>query len=217
MIATMPQPELSEQRILMRNVRWPQYDALVADSDDRHVRISFDQGVMELLSPSHRHEFVGRLIGRLVEVFTEVRDVEVRSAKSTTFRRADLERGFEADESYYIAHAAEMRGLNEIDLTRHPAPDLVIEVDLSHSSLRKFGIYGALGVGEVWLFDGTSLRAFVRRDDQQYDEVTESRALPDFPLSDVPKWLDDMQDRGETKAIKLFRAEQTLRQDDAAS
>ncbi len=211
MIATVPLRDHREQRFVMRDIKWSQYEALVADSDDRHVRIAFDQGMMEFMSPSQLHENYGCWIARLIEIFTEVRDIDVLSVKSTTFRRADLERGFEADESYYIARVSAVTGVREIDLTQHPAPDLVIEVDLSNSSMRKFEIYGSLGVSEVWLYDGLGLRVFGLRSDRQYDELTESRALPSFPIGDVPKWLDEMQERGETKTIRAFRAEQTQR------
>ncbi len=68
-----------------------------------------------------------RLIGRMVEVFTEERGIEVESAGSTTFKREDLARGLEPDECYYLQHAAAVRVKDEIDLTVNPPPDLVIE------------------------------------------------------------------------------------------
>ena len=43
-----------------------------------------------------------------------------------------------------------VRGLKRIDLRRDPPPDLVIEVDVTHSSVPRMPIYAALGVPEVW-------------------------------------------------------------------
>ena len=53
--------------------------------------------------------------------------------------------------------AARMRARDEIDLTVDPAPDLVIEVDLTPFSLNKLLIFAALGVNEIWWYDGRQL------------------------------------------------------------
>ena len=74
------------------------------------------------MSPSTTHRSVKQLIGRMIEIFTEVLDIDIRSVSSTTFKRADLKRSFEADESYYIQNAALVRGKDEIDLTIIPQP-----------------------------------------------------------------------------------------------
>lgn len=211
MSATILDQPLAEQRVIKRDVTWRQYDAMVRDSDDRHTRIAFDQGVVEIMSPSRLHESSGHLIGRLIEAFADIRDIDIAGVKSTTFRREDLERGFEADESYYIAHAEDVRVLDEIDLSVHPGPDLVLEVDISRSSMPKFGIYAALRVNEVWLYDGRQMRVFVLQDHGRYDEVTSSRVLPEFPVSEVPEWLAKMQAAGETKTIREFRRQEDSR------
>ncbi len=116
--------------------------------------MAYDQGVLEIMSPSMRHETIKRLIGRMVEMFTLELDIEIRSVSSTTFNREDLEKGIEADECYYIRNAESIRGIEEIDLAIHPPPDLAIEIDISRSSQIKTGIYAALQVSEVWQYDG---------------------------------------------------------------
>ena len=65
----------------------------------------------------------------------------------------------------------------EIDLSRDPPPDLVIEIDISNSSLNKFPVYAHMGVPEVWRSDGTQVFFFVLSD-EQYKPAQESRALP---------------------------------------
>ena len=115
------------------------------------------------------------------------------------------DRGFEADESYYIEHAEDVRGLEEIDLTIHSAPDLVIEVDLSRSSMGKFGIYGSLGVSEVWLYDGDQMRVFAHAEGEQYNSAPSSRVLPQFPVEEVHDWLVQAESLGETQMALAFR------------
>ena len=200
-VATFP----AEQRVVLQSVDWSTYAALVSRPESHHNRIAYDQGWMEIMSPSRLHDSSGRLIGRLIEALTEELDIEVASVKSTTFKCEERARGFEADESYYIEHAEDVRGLEEIDLTIHSAPDLVLEVDLSRSSMGKFGIYGSLGVAEVWLYDGEHVRVFAHAEGEQYNSVVGSQVLPQFPVAEVPEWLARVESVGETRMIRAFR------------
>ncbi|MBZ5618558.1 MAG: Uma2 family endonuclease [Acidobacteriia bacterium] len=47
-----------------------------------------------------------------------------------------------------------IRGKDEIDLATDPPPELTIEVDITSSSLNRFPIFAAVGVAEVWRYDG---------------------------------------------------------------
>ncbi len=195
----------AEQRVVLDDVAWSTYLALVNNSDGRRKRIAYDQGLMEITAPSKLHETAARIIGRMLDCLTEELGIEVCSVKSTTFKRDDQQRGFEADESYYIANAAVIRDLDEIDLAIHPPPDLVIEVDISRSSMNKFTIFGGIGVSEVWRYDGEKLHVYVRRNETDYDEVEESVVLPQFPLNEIPALIKQVRSLGETTAIRAFR------------
>lgn len=195
----------AEQRVVLDDVDWSTYLALVNNSDGRHQRIAYDQGVMEIMSPSKVHETAARIIGRILECVTEELDIEICSVKSTTFKRDDQKQGFEADESYYIANASVIRDLDEIDLTIHPPPDLIIEVDISRSSMNKFTLFGGIGVPEVWRYDGENIHVYVRRDEIAYDEVEESSVLPQIPLNEIPTLIEQVRSLGETDTIRAFR------------
>lgn len=197
----------ADQVVVLRDIAWTTYEALVSSTRQRAERICYDQGVLEIMSPSRLHETTGKWIGRLVELYLFETEIDVESVKSTTFRREDCQRGFEADESYYIQHAHEVRGLAEIDMSIHPAPDLVIEIDISHSSVSKFAIYAELGVSEVWRYDGESLHVYVNEDETRFIEVDQSRVLPQFPVHDVPSWIEKAQADGEFPMLKAFQAE----------
>jgi Uma2 family endonuclease len=194
----------AEQRVILDNISWSTYLAILQDADSCRGRITYDRGVLEIMSPSKLHEHVKRLIGRMIEVFTETLNIDIESASSTTFKRADLERGFEADECYYIQHAAEIRAKDDIDMTVDPPPDLIIEVDISRSSLNKFGIYRALAVPEVGRYDGESLRLYALHD-HDYIEVQQSRALPQLPIDKLADLLSQRSAFGETQLIRQFR------------
>jgi Uma2 family endonuclease len=194
----------AEQRVILDNISWPTYLAILEDVENRRGRIAYDQGVLEIMSPSKVHEQIKRLIGRIVEAFTEQLQLDVVSAGSTTFKRVDLARGFEPDECYYLQHAQAVRAKDEVDLSVDPPPDLVIEVDISHSSLNKFPIYAALEVPEVWLCDGEHLRICVLQG-QEYVESKQSAVLPQLPIDALIHCLGQRRTLDENEIIREFR------------
>ena len=82
-------------------------------------------------------------------VLEEMR-VDFISARSTTYRRETLERGFEPDGSFYIQHVTQVRAKKRLDMEVDPPPDLVIEMDVTTDSMDKFPLLAALRVPEVW-------------------------------------------------------------------
>ena len=196
-------PASSEQRVVLRSVSWETYVALTEESASGSGRKTYDQGVLEIMSPGMPHEIAKRLIGRMIETFTLCRGIEIRSSSSTTFKRSELQRGFEADESYYIQHASELRGVHEIDLSIHPPPDLVIEIDMTNSSIPKKELFAAMKIPEVWRYDGEALW-MGRLYDDNYQDLKQSVVLPGFPRELASKLLDRQVEENETLLIRSF-------------
>lgn len=163
-------------RTVLENIRWETFVDLAEQRRGSVPRMTFDNGVLELMSPRRQHKNIGCLIGRLVETYTEVLGIEIQSVASTTFKRKDLQKAFEADESYYIQHAEQIRPKEEIDLAIDPPPDLVIEVEITSSAIRKLKLFAAMGVPEVWRHDGERLQMFALQDDQ-YEAIHFSKSL----------------------------------------
>lgn len=196
---------IGEQRVVLHNVRWSTYLALLEDTEPCRGRMIYDQGVLEIMSPLSSHENIGCLIGRMIETYTEVMGIEIVSIASTTVKREALQRGFEADEAYYIKHADLVRGRNIIDFAIDPPPDLVVEVDISRSSIAKLPIFAAFGVPEVWRYLGDTFQALVLSG-IEYSPADCSGVLPGFPLKEVPRLLGQRNTSGETELIRAFRA-----------
>lgn len=195
----------AEERVVLENISWQTYVALADEASGRRGRITYRKGAMEIMSPSRRHELATSIVSLMLFTWFEKHRIDSCSTRSTTFRRDDLQLAFEADESYYISNAAAIRGLEEIDLQIHPAPDLAIEVDISRRAMAKTSIYEALGVGEVWIFDGEVVRVLVRNDSGRLIAATESSELPGFPLHLVAPITTKARELGETAAIREFR------------
>ena len=193
-----------ETRTVMENIRWETFVELAEQRRGSVPRMTFDEGVLELMSPRRQHENIGSLIGRLVETYTEVRGIEVQTVASTTFRRKDLQKAFEADESYYIEHAAQIRPKEEIDLTIDPPPDLVIEVEITSSAIHELKLFAAMGVPEVWRHNGERLQMYGLIQDAD-EAIDTSRALPNLTSAMIDAVLEKRFEFGETALVREFR------------
>jgi Uma2 family endonuclease len=196
----------AEQHLLLHNVSWAAYEQLLELFDERPIRLSYDRGMLEIMTLSHAHESYGYLLGCLVDVLTEELEIPRKGGRSTTFKRAAQERGLEADNCYWIQHEAQMRGKKEFDAERDPPPDLAIEVDISRSSLNRLPIYAALKVPEVWRFDGKVLQVFRLKSDGEYEACDASPTFPSLPLAEVVRFLQQSDTVDETSLVRSFRA-----------
>ncbi len=168
----------AEQRIVLRGVSWETYEWLLADHEQRGVpHFTYDRGTLEIMSPLPVHEMLNRRIAQLVLAVAEGADLDVEDLGSTTFRREDLQRGFEPDSCFYFRDAKRIRGKKRLDLTVDPPPELVVEIDITSPSLDKLPIYAQLGVSEVWRYDGEKVAIF-KLGDEEYAEAAESYVLP---------------------------------------
>jgi Uma2 family endonuclease len=193
-----------ELRMVIREVAWETYDALSEQRTGSVPRMTFDQGVLEMMSPMREHENIGCLIGRLAEAYSEIHDIEIISVASMTVKRSSLSKGFEPDESYYVTHAAQMLSKTKMDFEIDPPPDLVIEVEITSSAIEKLKLFAAMNVPEVWRHDGTQLTMY-RLEDSSYREIPSSVELPGLEAGRINATLIHRNSIGETKLIKEFR------------
>ncbi|WP_338022990.1 Uma2 family endonuclease [Argonema galeatum] len=192
-------------RVLLENISWQTYESLLKDYEEQPgFRLTYDRGKLEIMTPLAPHEGSKKLIGRFVEAATEELNVEIRSLGSLTCKREDLARGLEPDQCYYIQNERVVRELDQIDLSQDPPPDLAIEIDITSSSINRLDIYAALGVPEVWRYNGSRL-TILRLEGGEYKECDRSPTLPQIPSSEVVRFLELSKTMGETSLIKMFR------------
>ena len=190
---------------VLRDASWHEYVKLRDAPEMRNVRMTFDRGNLELMSPTKLHERLGYLIGRCIDVWTEEKSIPVQGCRATTFRRADLLRGLEPDNCYYIEHEPAVRERDELDLAIDPPPDLAVEVDVTNRSLDRFSIYAALGVPEVWRWSNEAVQILRLNPQRQYCEARESTALPGFPADRMVEMIGRRTTADETSLIREFR------------
>jgi Uma2 family endonuclease len=208
-----------EQRVLLDNIAWDLYESLLMAHRDRSVpRFTYDRGQLEIMSPSAEHEQIKETVTLLVNIVAEETSTNVEGFGSTTFRREDIARGFEPDACFYIENLTRVKGKTEIDLQTDPPPDLVIEIDITSSSLDKFAILAHVGVPEVWRYDGQRLR-ILRLTNTVYVEQEESTALPGVTSLDVSRFLEESRTLERLAWLRHVRAwaQAHSKKDDRAS
>jgi Uma2 family endonuclease len=182
--------EAREQRVLLRHVSWQTYEYLLADhADASSPRFTYDQGMLEIMSPSSEHEKLKEVMAAVADIVAEEQQVEFIPLGSATFRRRDLERGTEPDSCFYIQNVERIRGKKEIDLKVDPPPDLVIEVEITTPALPKLPVYARLGVPEIWLHDGRAPR-ILRLSAGQYEDTDRSGVLPYLTESVLAEFVE---------------------------
>jgi Uma2 family endonuclease len=197
MATTTTTPDVANQQVVLSNVSWETYEMLLEDLAGRSApRLTYDRGQLEIMSPTPEHERLNRRINLIVDIVAAELDIRVDVLGSTTFRRQDIDRGFEPGSCFYVAKADRVRGKKRLDLGKDPAPDLVIEIDITSSSIPKMPIFAHFGVPEVWQYDGSSLRMsklegseYVSIDRSLAFPIITSRVLEDF-LAKSQEWED---------------------------
>jgi Uma2 family endonuclease len=192
------------QHIVLEDATWELYDLLLRESGDRPIRINYDQGRLEMMSPLPEHEEVKTLIHDLIKVLIGELNIEVKSLGSTTFRRRDKAKGLEPDQCYYFESEKKMRGRKRLNLKTDPPPELVVEIDITHRSVDREPIYAALGVPEIWRWDGTRLEC-LELASNVYRVRTRSLVFPFLAPADLTRFIRMRSRTGETAIIRKFR------------
>lgn len=184
---------IAQPLLTLRNITWQTYENLLADLDEQSgVHLTYDQGVLEIMTLTPEHESINRYLSSLIDLLVDELGEDVHPVGSATFKRADVERGFEPDSSFYFTQATQMRGKKRIDLRVDPAPELVIEIDISHGSLDKLSIFAQFGIAEIWRYDGANIHIY-HLVDNAYEEHSDSRIFPSLTDEKIEKFLANSQ------------------------
>jgi Uma2 family endonuclease len=192
-------------KLELPNVDWDEYEQLLSQMGDfPGHRLSYDRGRLDIMSPKRDREAYKFFIGRIVESLAEEKQIDIEPSGTTTLRSKKLEIGAEPDESFYIQNAARVVDHLETDLEADPPPDLVIEIDTTNESLHKFKIYAALGVPEIWRYDGQQAH-FYTLAGEGYEKIQSSIAFPEFTAADLTQHLEQRKAEGHSRALRAFR------------
>jgi Uma2 family endonuclease len=206
-MATVHTPSPTDQRFVLPGVSWRAYERLLHVSADRpSVRLTYDRGLLEIMTPCHEHESQSYLLARLVDALTEELALPVNGGRSTTFKRRKRQRGLEADSCWWIASEPLVRGKLVIDLRSDPPPELALEIDITSSSLKRMAIYARLNFPEIWRSEAQTIVCHLLGSDGKYTVSSVSRAIPGLVVADLVPFLNLRGQMDENAIVRQFRA-----------
>jgi Uma2 family endonuclease len=196
---------LPEQKVILNNITWGTYERLLADNQENSgTHFIYDNGRLEIMVLSSKHEKLNGTISLLVEVLAEEMGIDIAAFGSTTFQRQEWGKGFEPDSCFYIQNEERVAGKEDLDLTVDPAPDLIIEVDITSPSIKGFPIFAAFGVGEVWRYENSRL-TFFKLEAGSYVETNESLALPKVTSDVLTEFIETSKTLKRTAWLRSVR------------
>jgi Uma2 family endonuclease len=158
------------------------------------------------MSTSNLHEWIKKRLGRFLEIIAEELGVTIQPGGNTTFRNAELERGFEPDECFWIATESQMRvPVTTWEPTRDPPPDLILEVEVTRSALDRMAVFASYQVPEVWRYDGSALYVHRLQDDGTYEATAASPTFPTVRVSEIARFLRPDTQIDYLTALRQFR------------
>ncbi|NEP19305.1 MAG: Uma2 family endonuclease [Leptolyngbya sp. SIO4C1] len=211
---------LAEERVVLHGIVWETFEQLLHEAGcDRNTRFYYFDGTLEIMAPLSRHEGSNRFIESLISAIAQELDLNLRKVGAMTLKRRDRSVGGEPDSVYYLTSEPLIRHKEDIDLSVDPPPDLILEIDITSPSDRRFPIYASLGIPELWKCDGRTLQYYVLQDRVLQDRVLQNRMLPAghyqaveqsptfpwLPAAVIVKYLALRLEIGETQAIRQFR------------
>jgi Uma2 family endonuclease len=192
--------------LVFPQVSWEEYESLLEDLVDRPgLRVSYDEGRVEIMSPLSEHEDYKEFVSHLARVLSEEFNIPLEPRGSTTWKRRKLRKGAEPDTCFYVTNAYRIIGKRIIDLESDPPPDIVVEIDTTNESMSKFSIYAALGVPEIWHYDGKRVQMYAWTSELEYVTTPASRFFPSLTDSVLYEALEASKTQGHTEALRAFR------------
>ena len=200
MIDRMP----ADSVLIQHGVGWNDYEELlraVGDAPGQHI--SFDDGTLQITTLSFKHEKYVRLIERIIDRLSARLLIKVLSYGSATMKKERDQKGAEPDACYYVQSAELVGKKDEIDLNVDPPPDVVVEIDLHHESISKTPIYAALGVPELWRYDGNTVTIYHLRE-EQYVVSEASESLPLLTSAILTEFLARIPREDQYEILSAF-------------
>ncbi|MEM7594784.1 MAG: Uma2 family endonuclease [Cyanobacteria bacterium P01_A01_bin.83] len=141
--------------------KWSDFEDLCAQQSQG--RISFLHNVITIMSPSFDHEAIAEILGDLVKIYCDSKNLVYYSMGSTTITNKP-NAGKQPDASFSFQERKEI-------------PDLAIEVIFTSGGLDDLEKYRWLGVTEVWMWKNQELTFYWLNKQNVYEKRSQSYFL----------------------------------------
>jgi Uma2 family endonuclease len=192
-IDELDEPDTDES-VVLHDVSWDLYRQLAKLRGESAVpRLTYLDGMLEIMSPSQSHDSIKECLGRLVEAWAEERGIDITGLGSWTLRRRKKRGGVEPDACYIVGEPFD-------DERRFP--DLAIEVVWTSWKVSKLEVYRRLKVHEVWVWRRGRIHVYVLHDGE-YVEGEQSTVFAGIDLVLLARLAET---RNQSAAVRELRA-----------
>lgn len=194
--------------VTFQDVSWDEYEDLLEQVGEAPgLRISYDNGSLHVMTISAEHEKYALFINSLIAGIRLRLRMNILAFGSATMRKRRRTKGHEPDACFYVQTASLIGNKIQLDFETDPPPDIVVEVDVHHDSRPRFPVYAALGVPEIWRYDGQAMTIYHlsgEGDGQHYVAGDTSAALPMLTATLLTEMTERMRRDGELNALLAF-------------
>lgn len=192
------------QQLLLEDVSWQQLESMLAElGESRATRLSYSNGILEIMVPLPEHEKAKEIISDMVKILLSERGINYDSLGSTTLKNERMTQAVEPDACFYIQNQAAVIGKSRLDMSVDPPPDLAIEIDLTSRTI--LDNYQILGVPELWRYGRRGLQINIL-ESGRYMESELSSTFPDISIIElVNRSVQQSQISGSSQVIQAFR------------
>ncbi len=177
---------------IFSDVEWSDYSNLLESIGDiSWCRISYLDGLLEIMAPGRNHERIKEFTGSLIVTYCDQKEIDYFPFGSTTLKNEEFKVGKEPDTSYAI----------EID---KQVPDIAVEVNQTSGSINDLEKYKRLGIQEVWMWDKKGKLEFYILTNNEYRKSSKSKFLKVLDSKIVQKHVEIMKEQGARIGKKEF-------------
>ncbi len=199
--------ELSPGTVVLSSGSWQEYLALYKQrgEDNSLPRIKYRSGEILLMAPLPVHGREADLLSAIVKVLLDAQNRNYEAFTPITMTLPEVS-GIEPDYSFYIENWQAAVGKDVIDWQVEPAPDLVIEIDVT--SYTDVNDYLPYRVQEVWLYRAKRPQPFkiYALENNTYVEQLSSSHFPDVDIFGiVEEMVRAAHEVGSSTALRSLR------------
>jgi Uma2 family endonuclease len=176
------------QQLLLKELNWQKFETILSElGESRASRLSYSNGILEIMVPLPEHEKDKEIISYMVQFLLEVLNIDFEPLGSTTFKNERMNQAVEPDAC----------------LESDPPPDLVLEIDIT--SRTYLDNYRQLGVPELWRYTQSGLQINLLQEGE-YIESLSSPNFPQIPIIElINQFVKQSQQLGRSEAIRNFK------------
>src|SRR5437867_3143699 len=124
--------------VTFRDVTWDEYEELLEQVGEAPgLRISYDNGSLQVMTISAEHEKYAQFINSLIAGIRLRLRMNILAFGSATMRKRKRRKGNEPDACFYVQSASLIGNRVQLDFESDPPPDIAVEIDVHHDSRSK--------------------------------------------------------------------------------